>query len=540
VQVDRVETDPAVQAFDAVVVGAGFSGIYAVYKLRGLGLSVRAYEAGGGVGGTWYWNRYPGARCDTPSMEYSYEFDEALEQEWEWTEYYPGQPEILRYANHVADRFDLKRDIQFDTRVTAAHFDEAADRWTVRTSAGDVVTAQFLVMASGALSTVNMPDYPGLESFKGEVYHTGAWPHETVDFTGKRVGVVGTGSSGIQSIPVIAEQARELTVFQRTAQYSIPARNRPLPLSEQAKVKADYRNIRAINRKMAAGFGYDWVSNPASAQEYSSEEHRERFEARWETGGFGFMGAFGDLSINRESNAIAAEFVRGKIGEIVKDPEVAQKLSPSQVIGCKRLCLDTDYFDTFNKPHVRLVDVGAAPIETITPTGLRTGGRDYELDALVFATGFDAMTGALLSIDLRGRGGAPIQKAWAAGPVTYLGLGVPGFPNMFTICGPGSPSVLANMIAAIQQHVEWIGDCVAWMRDKGVAAIEAQADAADDWVAHVNTVAGRTLYPTCNSWYLGANVPGKVRVFMPLPGLPPYREKCQQVADSGYEGFALS
>jgi cyclohexanone monooxygenase len=533
------QAGPDTETFDAVVVGAGFAGLYAIYKLRELGLTVRAYETGGGVGGTWYWNRYPGARCDTPSMEYSYEFDEALEQEWEWTEFYPGQPEILRYAEHVAERFGLYPHLRFDTRVTAARYDEAAGLWRVKTSKGDAPSARFLVMAVGCLSTVNMPDMPGLKEFQGELYHTGAWPHEGVDLKGKRVGVIGTGSSGVQSIPEIARQAAELTVFQRTPQFSIPARNRPLPLEEQAKIKADYRSLRARNRLTTAGFGADWNPNPVSVQEYSPEERRERFEARWETGGFGFMSAFGDLSVNRESNAIAADFVRGKIREIVKDPEVAAKLMPTQVIGCKRLVLDTDYFATYNLPHVKLVDLSAEPIETITRDGLRAGGKDYPLDVLVFATGFDAMTGSLLSIDLRDRGGADLKEAWSAGPITYLGLGIPGFPNLFTICGPGSPSVLANMIAAIQQHVEWIGDCIAWLRDKGYASIEATPEAAEAWVGHVNAVASRTLYPTCNSWYLGANVPGKVRVFMPLPGLPPYREKCQQVADAGYEGFAF-
>ena len=537
---DQAKADPAVQAYDAVVVGAGFAGLYAIYRLREAGLTVRAYETGGGVGGTWYWNRYPGARCDTPSMEYSYEFCEELEQEWEWTEFYPGQPEILRYAEHVAERFDLNRHIRFETRVTAAHFDEKASLWRVRTSSGEAPTARFLVMATGALSTVNLPDVAGLKDFQGEVYHTGAWPHEGVDLAGKRVGVVGTGSSGVQSIPEIAKQARDLTVFQRTPQFSIPARNRPLPLEEQSAIKADYRSLRARNRLTAAGFGADWNPNPVSVQEYPPEEQRERFEARWATGGFGFMSAFGDLSMNRDSNAVAAEFVRGKIREIVQDREVADKLMPTQVVGCKRLVLDTDYFATFNLPHVKLVDLSAEPIEAVTRGGLKAGGREYPLDVLVFATGFDAMTGSLLSIDIRGRGGATLGDAWAAGPITYLGLGVPGFPNLFTICGPGSPSVLANMIAAIQQHVEWVADCIGWLRDKNLAAIEATPEAADAWVAHVNAVAGKTLYPTCNSWYLGANVPGKVRVFMPLPGLPPYREKCQQVADSGYEGFALT
>jgi cyclohexanone monooxygenase len=525
---------------DAVVVGAGFAGLYALYSLRQLGLAAQAFEAGDGVGGTWYWNRYPGARCDTPSFEYSYAFSEELEQEWDWSERYPAQPEILRYAEHVADRFDLKRNIQFNTKVASARFDDAVGRWTVTTDKGDVVDAQFVILAVGCLSTANLPKIAGLEGFHGEVYHTGRWPHEAVDLSGKRVGVIGTGSSGIQLIPEVAKQAAELTVFQRTPQYSIPSRNRPLRDGEQDAVKADYRGLRERNRSTQAGFGSDWKPNPFSALEASEEERQKEFEARWESGGFGFMSAYNDLSRNLDSNVLVADFVRDKIRDIVKDPEKAEILTPTSVIGCKRLCLDTDYFDTFNRPNVRVVDIVAQPIETFTSTGLRSGGRDYPLDTVIFATGFDAMTGSILSIDIQGRNGERLRDAWAAGPVTYLGLGVPGFPNLFPIAGPGSPSVLANVIPAIEQNVEWVTGCIAYLREHKIGRIEAEPGAASAWIAHVNAIADRTLYPTCNSWYLGANIPGKPRVFMPVPGLPAYRDKCDQVAADGYEGFALT
>jgi cyclohexanone monooxygenase len=525
---------------DAVVVGAGFAGMYMLHRLRGLGLRTRVFEAGDDVGGTWYWNRYPGARCDVESLEYSYSFSEELQQEWEWTERYSGQPEILRYAQHVAERFDLRRDIQFATRVSAARFDERAGRWRVRTDRGDEVGAQFLIMATGCLSAANVPRFEGLERFEGAVYHTGRWPHSGVDFGGKRVGIIGTGSSAIQAIPVIAEQARELVVFQRTPNFSIPARNHPLDPAEQAAVKADYAGLRARNRRMPSALGSRVAWNQGSVLDADPEERERSFESTWEKGGFLFLSAYGDTTTDRAANAIAADFVHRKIRAIVRDPALAELLSPRQVLGCKRLCLDTNYFETYNRPNVRLVDVSAAPIESVTPKGLRTGGREYELDCLVLATGFDAMTGALLGIDIRGCRGASLAGKWADGPVTYLGLGIPGFPNLFAITGPGSPSVLANMIPAIEQHVDWIGDCIAYLREHELARIEASAAAAEAWVAHVNAVADTTLYPTCNSWYLGANIPGKKRVFMPLYGFPPYVEKCNDVAAKGYEGFELS
>jgi cyclohexanone monooxygenase len=525
---------------DAVVVGAGFAGMYMLHRLRNAGFSTVVFEAGSGVGGTWHWNRYPGARCDVESLEYSYSFSEELQQEWEWTERYPAQPEILRYADHVADRFDLRKDIRFDTRVVAASFDERSNRWLVRTDPGGEIAARFLVMATGCLSSANVPAIAGMESFAGEIAHTGRWPQGGIDLGGKRVGVVGTGSSGVQAIPVIAEQAAELVVFQRTPNYSVPARNGPLDPELRSEIKAAYAEFRAANRLRPAALGSRFRAGDRSALEVSDEEVERDLEERWQIGGFAFLSGYTDFLKSREANEKAADFVKRRIREVVRDPAVAELLCPKQVIGCKRLCLDTGYFETFNRPNVRLVDVSEHPIERLTPGGLVTGGREFELDVIVFATGFDAMTGSLTRIDLRGRRGARLRDEWSAGPRAYLGLGVAGFPNLFTITGPGSPSVLANVIVAIEQHVEWIADCLVHLRSGGYTSIEATVEAQDAWVDHVNAVADTTLYPTCNSWYLGANVPGKPRVFMPLIGFPPYVEKCNQVAAKGYEGFVLA
>jgi cyclohexanone monooxygenase len=526
--------------FDVVIVGAGIAGMQMLHRVRELGLTARVFEAGTDVGGTWYWNRYPGARCDVESLEYSYQFSAELQQEWEWTERFSPQPEILGYLNHVADRFDLRRDIQFSTRVERLTYDEDASRWTVRTAAGDETTARFAIMATGCLSSANVPGFAGLESFDGEIYHTGRWPHHDVDLAGKRVGVIGTGSSGIQLIPVVAEQAAELYVFQRTAAYSLPAGNHPLDPAEQAAIKADYPGFRARNNRMPSAGNSRFPANPVSIFDATPAERESAFEFRWARGGPGLLGAYGDIMVNKAANDIAAEFVREKIRTIVKDPDVAALLSPGQVLGCKRICLDTNYYETFNRPNVHLVDVASAPVERLTQAGIRTSASEYELDVIVFATGFDAMTGALLSIDIRGRGGLTLREKWSAGPRTYLGLGVPGFPNLFTISGPGSPSVLTNMMVSIHQHVTWIGDCLRYLRDNEVVSIEAIEEAEQAWVSHVNEVAGHTLYPSCNSWYLGANIPGKTRVFMPLVGFPAYLEKCAEVAGSGYPGFDLT
>ena len=532
-------SDAQRQRGDAVVVGAGFAGLYMLHRFRQAGFRARVFEAGSGVGGTWYWNRYPGARCDVESMEYSYSFSDALQQDWEWSERYAGQPEILRYANHVADRFDLRRDITLDTRVERAVFDEAAKRWQVETDTGETVSASFLIMATGCLSAANLPAFEGRDTFAGETYHTGRWPRDGVDFAGKRVGIIGTGSSAIQAIPIIAAEAKHLTVFQRTPNYSIPARNEPIEADYVREIKGEYPEFRARNYRMHAGFGSKVHHNDAPALSDDPGTREANYAARWERGGFTFLGAYNDLLRSREANETAAEFVRHRIREIVQDPKLAEWLCPDNVIGCKRPCLDTGYFETYNRPDVELVDARESPIEGITPNGVVAGGRQIDLDCIVFATGFDAMTGAVLGVDIRGRGGIPLHEKWDAGPRTYLGLATVGFPNLFLITGPGSPSVLTNMIVSIEQHVDWITDCLANLRSERLATIEATPQAQKDWVDHVNAVAGLTLYPTCNSWYLGKNIPGKPQVFMPLIGFPPYAEKCAQVARNGYEGFEL-
>jgi cyclohexanone monooxygenase len=524
---------------DAVVVGAGFAGLYMLHRLRGLGLAVRAYEAGDDIGGTWYWNRYPGARCDVESMDYSYSFSDELQQDWRWTERYASQPEILGYLHHVADRFDLRRDIQLSSRVTSAHFDEPAGRWTVRTDRGDVVSAQFCIMATGCLSVAQVPQLPGLETFRGRCHHTGRWPHEGVDFTGERVGVVGTGSSAIQSIPLIAEQATHLYVFQRTPNFSIPAHNGPLDPDTERRIKAGYAEHRRLARETRIGFVV--ARRDESALAVAPAEREREYETRWARGGLGFAVIFPDLLTSREANETAAEFLRAKIRSIVRDPAVADALTPRDYpVATKRLCVDTNYYATFNRDNVTLVDLRTSPIEAITPDGLRTRDRAYSLDSLVLATGFDAMTGALRRIDVRGRGAETLGAKWADGPRTYLGLAVAGFPNLFTITGPGSPSVLSNMIVSIEQHVDWIAECIQSLRARGRATIEATTDAQAAWVRHVNDVGDMTLYPLADSWYVGANIPGKPRVFMPyVGGVATYREICDAVAAKGYEGFEI-
>jgi cation diffusion facilitator CzcD-associated flavoprotein CzcO len=525
-------------AFDVVVVGAGFAGMYMLHRLRALGLRTAVFEAGSDVGGTWYWNRYPGARCDIESMQYSYQFSDPLQQEWQWSERYATQPEILRYANHVADRFDLRRDIRFDTRVERATFDEASGHWLLAGSDGARLEATFCVMATGCLSAPNLPDFEGRTSFEGRTYLTGCWPHEEVDFTSARVAVIGTGSSAIQSIPIIARQAAHLYVFQRTANYSIPAHNRPLVAEAVRAIKADYAALRARAWRTPTGVDFDYRQQ--SALEATPEERQREYEARWQHGGLGFMGAFGDLMLSHEANATAAEFVRVKIQGIVRDPEVAQKLSPKNIIGAKRLCVDTGYYATFNRPNVTLVDFADVPLE-ITPEGVRAHGRTHAVDAIVYATGFDAMTGALLRIDIRGRDGVRLRDRWASGPRTYLGLQIAGIPNLFTITGPGSPSVLTNMLPSIEQHVNWIAACLDHLRARDLASIEASVPAEDAWMAHVAQVADATIKGSTGSWYVGANIAGKPRTFMPyIGGVPAYLQKCDEVVARGYEGFVLN
>lgn len=525
--------------FDVVVVGAGFAGMYMLHRLRAMGMSARVIEAGNGVGGTWYWNRYPGARCDGESLLYSYGFSDELQQEWTWTERYAAQPEILSYANHVADRFDLRRDIQFETRVTAATFDDAKSIWFIETDKGHRLAARFIVMATGCLSMATAPKLPGAETFQGATYHTGQWPHGGVDFSGKRVAVVGTGSSGIQAIPRIAEQAQHLTVFQRTAQYTIPAWNGPLDPKAVQNFKAHYSEIRVAQKNSFNGNNTTFAHPKTFG--VSDAERQRIYEESWQKGGFVFLATFADLLFDKTANDTVADFVRAKLRSIVKDPKVAELLSPKSIFGCKRLCVDTDYWKTYNRDNVALVDISSSPIERLVPEGIVVAGKTYLVDVVVFATGFDAVTGALDRIDIGSTTGARLKQHWQDGPRTYLGLASHGFPNLFTITGPQSPSVLTNMMPSIEYHVDWISDCLTLMRKAGKSRIEAKKDAEDAWVTEVSGLADGTLRPQCNSWYIGANVPGKPRVYLAyVAGIPPYKKRCDEVAERGYEGFVLS
>ena len=526
---------------DAVIVGAGFSGLYQLYRLRELGLTTRVFEAGDGVGGTWYWNRYPGARCDIQSLSYSYSFSPELEQEWDWTEKYPTQPEVLRYLNHVAERFDLLPHITFSTRVVSAYWDDNARCWAVSTDSGESVTAQFVIMATGALSAPKLPEIPGIERFRGRTHHTARWGKDEVRFDGLRVAVIGTGSSGIQTIPLIAEQAADLTVFQRTANFSTPAGNRPLGPAEVAEMKSGYPAWRAAQRTSFSGVPAELPTQLALS--VPEAEREATYEAGWAKGEIvSLVSCFADILFDPAANETAAEFARAKIRAVVDDPDVAEMLSPrSHPIGTKRPCLDTGYYETFNRPNVHLVDLRETPIVEFTNAGLRTTDAEYDFDAIVFATGFDAMTGALNAIDIRGRDDLALADEWHAGPRTYLGIAVAGFPNLFTITGPLSPSVLSNMVVSIEQHVEWVAECIAFIRAHGYSAIEPTAEAEAQWVQHVAELGALTLFPTADSWYTGANVPGKARVFLPyFGGVGTYRQTCDDVAAGGYQGFTLT
>lgn len=523
---------------DAVVIGAGFAGLYAAYKLRELGLSHRAFEQGSDVGGTWYWNRYPGASSDSESWVYSFSFSEELEQEWTWSSRFPRQPEILIYLQHVANRFDLRKAFDFNTQVVAATYDETSNRWQVQTAQGETVAASYLITAVGCLSAAQVPNIPGREDFTGPWYHTGQWPHEQVDFRGKHVGIIGTGSSGIQAIPIIAGEAEHLTVFQRTPNFSVPSRNAPLPPERVAELKKNIKAIREFCRWSTIGQPYDF--KPDEALKVSDEERQRQFEADWEKGGFEWMfGSYSDLVFDKAANDYASDFVRDKIKATVKNPDTAEKLLPTGYpIATKRLPLDSGYFETFNRDNVSLVDLRETPIEAIVDKGVRTSAGTHELDMLVFATGFDALTGPLTRIDIRGRGGLSLKDKWTEGPRTYLGVASEGFPNMFMITGPGSPSVLGNMPTSIEQHVDWICGCIIHMQQQGVSAAEPTSKAEGEWGAHVKELADDTLFPQVDSWYLGANIPGKPRVFLPyIGGFGTYRQLCNDVAEKGYEGF---
>ena len=525
---------------DAVVVGAGFAGLYMLHRLREAGFSVQGFEIGEDVGGTWYWNRYPGARCDVESIDYSFSFDPDLEQEWNWTERFATQPEIRRYLQHVADRFALRPLIQFNTRVEASRWSEDIKRWRVRTDAGEIVEARFLILATGSLSAAKVPDIPGVDSFAGDLLHTASWPEDGYDFTGKRVGVIGTGSSGIQAVPLIAQQAGHLTVFQRTPSFTVPARNAKLTDDYVADVKRRYREHRAAVRGTAPGVIWETKGQPALA--VSEEEREAAYEAAWQRGGPGFPATFTDLIIDAQSNRTAADFIRSKIRQLVNETETAASLCPQDYpIGSKRIAVDTDYYATFNRPNVTLTDLRKDPLVEIVPNGVHTASGLVEIDTLVLATGFDAMTGSFLRIDVRNAEGRSLADKWSAGPRTYLGLMSEGFPNFFIIAGPGSPSVLNDMVLSIEQHVEWVADCVVALREAGQERIEPTAEAEDNWVQRLNVAASKTLYISGNSWYLGANVPGKPRVFMPyIGGVASYRRICDRVVDNNYSGFERS
>ena len=528
--------------FDAVIIGAGFAGLGMLQRLREeLGMSAQVYETGTDVGGTWYWNRYPGARCDSESYIYCFSFSDELLQDWNWSGKYPEQPEILSYLSHVADRFDLRRNIQFNTKVTSAKFNEDTNLWEVETDQGDHVTARFLITGIGCISAGNVPDIKGIDTFEGDWYHTGSWPHEEVDFAGKRVAVIGTGSSGVQSIPVIAGQAKHLTVFQRTPQYAIPAQHGSINQKFiEEEVKPNYAKILEKARWSRAGFSVNLSEQ--SALEVTAEERQETYEALWEKGGFSFLhGSYKDIATDRRANDTAAEFIRAKIREIVNDPETVEKLLPTDhPLGSKRSLIDTNYFETYNRDNVELVDIRHSPIEEITPSGVRTEDEEFEFDIIVFATGFDAMTGSFFKMDIRGRNDLSLKEKWSEGPKTYLGLQTAGFPNMFMITGPGSPSVLSNMPVSIEQHIDWIANLVDYMRERGIDVAEADIDAETAWVSHVNDIAATTMYMLADSWYLGANIPGKPRVFMPYAGgVGTYREKCDEIVANDYEGFIL-
>jgi len=524
---------------DVIVVGAGFAGLYALYRFRKAGYSVRVLEAADAIGGTWYWNRYPGARCDVESMQYSFSFSDEIQQEWTWSQLYAPQPEILSYINFVADKLELRDGVQLNARVISARFDEQTATWEVRTEAGETFRAPFCVMAMGCLSIPIIPKFPGLEDFAGEVYRTSDWPHAGVDLSGKRVGLIGTGSSGIQATPVFAAQARHLTVFQRTPNYSIPAQNRPMDPEYERGWKENYRDRRLAALKTRNNTLNNAGNKPG--RDVAPEERAKEFEARWSTGGIGFMYSYTDITSDKDVNEQASAFVREKIANTVRNPETAKKLMPSDYgIGGKRICVDTAYFETFNRKNVTLVDVKNDPIELITAEGVKTKTSQFDLDVIVLAIGFDAMTGALNRIDISGRSGVKMRDRWAEGPKTYIGMAIAGFPNFFVITGPGSPSVFTNMVTSIEQHVDWIAECMAHLKQHGRTTIEAKKSAEESWVTHVNDVAGRTLMPNNNSWYVGANIPGKPRVFMPyLGGAAVYKDTIEKIARQGYEGFEL-
>lgn len=531
------------QPLDAIVVGAGFAGLYLLHALREAGMSARVFDAAAEIGGTWYWNRYPGCRCDIESTQYSYQFSEELQQDWTWSERFASQPEILAYINHVADRFSLRDGITLETRIGAARFDADDDLWRVTASSvgdhgsNETLTARHLILGVGCLSTIEMPQFPGADSFEGQIVHTARWPQDGIDLVGKRVGIIGTGSSAIQSIPLIAEQAEHLHVFQRTPNYVVPARNRPLSDVEVADIKADYPALRAEARSRFSAFKFE--VNPGSVFDLEEPERSENFEKFWQIGGLPFLGSFGDLLSNKAANEAVTEWWKHKVRAIVDDPATAEKLIPNgDIFGGKRLCAGTNYFETYNRTDVTLVDVSGDGIARFTPTGLIAEGQAYDLDVIVCATGFDAMTGSVVRMDITGPDGDTMERKWADGPHNYLGMTVAGFPNLFNMQGPGSPSVFATMVTGIEHQGDWITACIADMRNRGLTRIDTTVDAEQAWVERVAEVAEPSLRSTCDSWYIGSNVEGKARVFMPwIGGFPAYVEICDEVVANDYDGF---
>ena len=528
------------EELDVIIVGAGFSGLYMLYKMRKMNLKALIIERASDAGGTWFWNRYPGARCDIESIEYSYSFSDELQQEWNWSNRYSDQSEILDYINYVVKKFNLKENIVFNTSVKSATFDENIKNWIVETDSKSY-SSKFCVMATGTLSSIKQPNFDGLENFKGDWYVTGEWPHEKLDFTSKKVAIIGTGSSAVQSIPVIAEEAKNLTVFQRSPNYTIPANNRPLTEKELSNAKSSYDQIREKAKYTRAGIGYNQFEE-RKLLDLSSEEIKKELNNRWKIGGQEiFTAGFTDVGVDVEANKIVADFVKSKIKEIVKDPNVAELLSPEDAIGCKRLCADTNYFETYNRENVELIDLNSNPINSITENGILTKNKEFKFDTIIFATGFDAMTGALQAIDITGKNGKKLKQVWKDGPKSFLGLLINGFPNLFTVTGPGSPSVLTNMMVAIEQHVEWISDCINFLSKSNLNEVEADELFQIEWMDHIEEVAKNTLRYTCNSWYVGANVPGKKRVFMPYAGgFGKYREKCDEIAENNYSILRIS
>ena len=522
---------------DVVVVGAGFSGLYLLYRLRKAGFSTRVFERGGGVGGTWYWNRYPGARCDVESLQYSYSFDEQLQQDWHWPEKFSAQPDILAYANYVADRFDLKKDIEFNVEVKGSWFDENSNRWKITTNTGEEINSQYFIMATGCISTTQIPNIKGLSDYIGNTFHTGDWPHEEVDFSGQSIAVIGTGSSGIQSIPVLAKQAKKLTVFQRTPNYSIPSQNEPMTKKYERSWKDVYSERRKEMRYSAHGSLKDLNDVPALSVD--EDQRQELYTKRWAIGGTGFLGSFNDLLTNADANYTAAEYVRQQIKRVVNDKETAEILCPrSYPIGTKRICIDTGYFETYNRENVKLVDISKKPIQRLVADGIVVDDQLHPFDSIIFATGFDAMTGSIFNVDIKGRDGLALKDKWNAGPKTYLGLMSVSFPNLFMITGPGSPSVKSNMIMSIEQHVDLVTETLLTMRSKGLSVVEPELEAENKWVDHVQEVANKTLFPQANSWYMGANIPGKPRLFMPyIGGVGAYRQICEEIVANNYRGF---